>query len=429
MIRQRVPLLPLLLIAALWLNLSNATEPGLEALAGLAVGQSLELPGIPVGDERLGTVRFERIELYAPGARAWRSDISGVTALAEPERIFMMGRRLDGQPGRIVLAVGVDGRDWSGAVFGSTGLEVLRAYPVDGELRLRSYRPEVLVPDRVTLESQCGNHELTPTADSSRRPLTESISTAQRDDPLRLGVLGIDTDKEWLLNRFNDNTTAAANWTEDLMLISNAIFETDLNLRMLIGDTIYRVGSDPYTIGDSSVSQARLEEFGEYWNNNYSHFDRTHAALISGRSSSGFSAAGIAWIDTYCQTQATGGSYSLNQLFHSSSVGTVNSVRLFAHEIGHNLGSVHTHCYNPPVDQCFNAEPGCYDGPVSCPNGGSGTLMSYCNQSGTSGADCGQNQLQLAPQVAALIGDRIEQNFPGCITEENLGILFQDRFE
>jgi hypothetical protein len=55
------------------------------------------------------------------------------------------------------------------------------------------------------------------------------------------------------------------------------------------------------------------------------------------------------------------------------------------HELGHNFGSRHTHCYVPPIDECYAGESGCYQGPTSCP-GGPGTVMSYCHVAG-----CGNN--------------------------------------
>jgi hypothetical protein len=403
---------------------AQASEPDFSRLVGLSIGQSLAMNDLLLGQERRGTVVFERIELYAPGSRVWRADENGLTELSRSDRIFLMGRSAQDPSVRVALIGDGDGNDWSGAVYSSQGLEVIRSYESSGGFSLRTYPPEALIPDRVELETACANHELTRDFRSSMDAPSETA--VQRGSNLRLGILAIDTDKEWLQNRFSNNTTNAAAWTEELMLISNAIFEADLNLRMLLGDTIYRVGADPYTTVGSSVTQARLVEFGGHWHSNYAHRQRTHAALISGRSASANSASGIAWINSYCRTQASGGSYSLNQLFHNSAIATVSSVRVFAHEVGHNLGSEHTHCYNPPVDQCFNAETNCYSGSVSCPAGGQGTLMSYCHFGPPTGAGCGSNQLTLAPQVANRINTRINQNFPSCIFEDHT--LFRDRF-
>ena len=104
-------------------------------------------------------------------------------------------------------------------------------------------------------------------------------------------------------------------------------------------------------------------------------------------------------------------------------------VRVIAHEIGHNAGSPHTHCYSPPVDQCFNAQSGCYSGTPSCPPGGSGTLMSYCHFSPPNGAGCGSNLIEFHPTVVSLFAGFIAGHTPGCVEPLAADEIFSDDFE
>jgi hypothetical protein len=391
----------------------------------MAVGERMEVADMPIGGERRAIVEFERIALYTDGSAVSVIDEGQAQPLARDHRIFLMGRSASDARVRVVL-LGSRGQpsSWRGGLYGPSGFEEIRFYEADGRRFARAFSMEDLLPEDEALDSACMNGEIDTLNGPGQPSLGLLGGAANRAGVLRLGVLAIDTDKEWLDRRFGDDVNAAADYNEELMLVVNGLFEVELNLRLQLGQVFLRVGSDPYPNADSGAGSAELNEFGSYWEDNYGAIQRTHAAMISGRSSSQNSASGIAWVNSYCRYQSGGGSYSYSQLFRNPSFGPSRSAGLFAHELGHNLGSRHTHCYDPPIDQCYATESGCYSGPVSCPASGRGTLMSYCHFSSACG---GPIRLELAPRVNTLMNERIAQNFPNCITEETG--LFADRFE
>lgn len=87
------------------------------------------------------------------------------------------------------------------------------------------------------------------------------------------------------------------------------------------------------------------------------------------------------------------------------------TVEVVTHELGHNLGSPHTHSCswpNGPIDDCYSPEGGCAKGPT--PSGG-GTIMSYCHLSSV-----GINfQNGFGPYPGELIRTKVQGAV--CITE------------
>ncbi len=269
-------------------------------------------------------------------------------------------------------------------------------------------------------------------ADLALADMSKTLYLPQGGSPIYEAVLAIETDTEWMAGNGN-STTTAMNDINTLFVNMNVYFERDVSLRWLMGNVFLRVGSDPYPT-EPDISQY-LTDFGEYWRVNQGHIDRDFAAMLSGQSIGNFSFSGIAWINQYCnngQLQGGGsetfGSYSVNRIGSSASLGFI--AQFLAHELGHNLGSPHTHCYNPFVDECYNAEGGsCFAGTPSCPAGGKGTIMSYCHFGAPNGADCGLSDDEFHPTVISRFNTRIQSNYPSCIQDLGSDVIFEDGFE
>ncbi len=93
---------------------------------------------------------------------------------------------------------------------------------------------------------------------------------------------------------------------------------------------------------------------------------------------------GVAWIGVLCtpfEPQDSSGRYAVSVIDTMLRPFPQYSwvVSVVVHEMGHNLGSPHTHnCSWPggPIDTCYQIEGGCYNGPLKPKVG---TVMSYCH--------------------------------------------------
>lgn len=126
---------------------------------------------------------------------------------------------------------------------------------------------------------------------------------------------------------------------------------------------------DPYVQYSSiaTVLNSFRTNLGTNFNGNLAHF-------LSSRNLGG----GIAYVDVLCFKQYAFGVSAIKTTFLN--VPTYSwSVEVFTHELGHNIGSWHTHSCNwpnGPIDNCYSPEGSCSSGPAPI-NGG--TIMSYCH--------------------------------------------------
>ncbi|MDH4020694.1 MAG: zinc-dependent metalloprotease [Xanthomonadales bacterium] len=394
-------------------------EPGSVLLNGNEIsglmrarrGTVLRLPSIDsfIGNEE-EPLEFERINIYAVNARIMViSDLGSVRI--EPElRHFFLATNTTTTVG---LAVNPD----TGAVSGHAikgGGEVEIVGNLDGLVNF----DQVDSPDDGSVSCGTELDEQPPDAVAFLKDEilpSQSVVSAVSEVTWQADI-AVDTDTEWMAGKNNDPSTATT-WIENLFLSMNVMFERDVNTRLLIGDMILRIGPDPYDL-DGNDRSAALTEFGEYWRVNQDDIERDFAAMLSGRISAGrFS--GIAWVNQYCKNGRrqsngqTAGSYSYNAVGTNWSASAAS--KYIGHELGHNMGSPHTHCLSNGsggfVDQCSTAGGSdCFSGATSCPAAGRGTTMSYCHVLG----GCGSTS-DFHPIVQNLLEDRLAANSPNCI--------------
>jgi len=201
-----------------------------------------------------------------------------------------------------------------------------------------------------------------------------------------------------------NSTANVTNYTTALFNNQSTLYKNE-GVLVSLKTVIVNATSDTYQGVSTSSSFNFLERFGNNTQNNLQGADL--AVLLS---TNGGNLGGVAWLQTLCTPFATYAS-TANPGFTADSVGpycycnidnnnsAVDSfptyswdVEVTTHEMGHILGSPHTHrcCWNPPgsgttaIDGCYTLEPNPPTAPVcAMPNPqypvGGGTIMSYCH--------------------------------------------------
>ncbi|MBN8481125.1 MAG: hypothetical protein J0L88_05985 [Xanthomonadales bacterium] len=413
----------------------------LARLVRMPVGATTDLAAFPVGPGVLAAVRFERIDVYASDARIVEMTAGGERELPRSRHVQLLGHAGDGVT-RLALSLDPDsGALFEGACSTASGAFVVRSRKSGTGYAFEAIDANAALPAGVVLD-YADNVDSVPAPDAAPAILEHLAAqpVVAASTPATLAVVAVDTDNEFLLERFSNNSTQATDWIAALFAQLNIFYRSDLDMILLQGTTLLRPSTtaDPFNNVDTPASNAQLVEFGNWWSANQGAVPRAFAMLLSGKASSPNSGSGIAWVNRYCATSGTGGSYSVNQVFTNTGIPASSSGFLVGHELGHNFGASHTHCSNATtgayptatstIDQCYSGESGCWSGPTSCPASGpgapAGTLMSYCH---VSSAGCGQNVLQFHPTHVTQIRARIAANTtPSCLRSE---VIFGNGFQ
>ena len=341
------------------------------ALADLRGRDHAHVAGFPLGRKRRADLELVRFEPFAPGARVEVMEPGGSHDLALPDQVYFHGTVAGEADSRVLL---VAGRDRVHGFVASGG----DVFPFGPDARgghrsyaLRDADPGVHRPPG----DFCVNdlHPELVAAVAAPSP-GDAPPVAETTVGVKLANVAIDTDQELRAKFASD--AAALDYLAALAAAASAIYERDVSVRVRFSYIrLWGAGSaDPWT---ATTPSGALGELRNYWNDPANGMaavagPRTVVHFLSGKAVQG----GVAYIDVLCNPGYGYGVSQVDGAFDLSQPSQIWDALVFSHELGHNFGSPHTHCYSPPVDRCYNQEAGCYSGSVVASRG---TVMSYCH--------------------------------------------------
>lgn len=362
---------------------------GIERQDGSSVNLDLERFDVFADDAELVVVDAsgESVPLPIPDAKYFRGEISGQAN----SRVYV-SRRSDGN---IVGYVQDEDGNLSTleTIADPRGSAAFQLFPVGPS---DAHGPADFVCGQPSLPSPAELHGLAESAPDAPDPGDFLAGTVYR------ARIAIDTDFEF--RQVFGTSAAALAYIADLVGFASTIYRTEVASQFQVSYTrLWETAADPWVESSSICS---LFAFGKHWNDGMGAQVRTIAHMLSGKNTGG----GVAWVGVLCEgefnfnatpygcvglsgTANYGGGYgftgNIEGGFNSAAPAQLWDIIAFAHEVGHNFNSPHTHCYAGiggnanPVDQCWGTEEGCYAGSGLLPGpagAGSGTLMSYCHQ-------------------------------------------------
>ena len=188
------------------------------------------------------------------------------------------------------------------------------------------------------------------------------------------------------------NAVVATDYAEDVIAACSEIYERD------VAGTLYIKQWDLWTVNDpwpGTASNTLLTQFRDWGRANLGAVNRSIAHMLSGVNAIG----GIAYLDVLCNKDWGYAVDGLNNNIVYPRAGYVWDTDVTSHELGHNVGSPHTHScsWAPAIDSCYAAEGSCFTGTKAV----KGTIMSYCHLTAQ-----GTN-LQFHPRVQTLMRNEL----------------------
>lgn len=349
------------------------------AIDGRILSRIRTLPRVTLSDLPLGagesvTVDVRRIEPFRAAAQLIVVRTTQVESIAPPEVLVLAGTVAREAGSLVLLSFAQDGDATivNGLVQRPDGPSS-RTYVFSSGPTGDSRDIVVCSADRVPagwlpiVPIACGSDAL-PWLDIPPRP-GPPPTTPRGNPPCRLATIAIETDQEYLADRFGGNAVAAAAYAATLTAAVSEIYERDFNVRLRIGFLRLWDAPDPW---DQTDAYGQIFQFRDYWNENMQSVSRNAAQFLSARELT--SANGLAYLGGLC---SAGFDYSLATRINGYFPYPIENnhpqnwdLFLVAHELGHIVGAPHTHAMSPPVDRCDIGD--CSVSPFA-------TIMSLCD--------------------------------------------------
>lgn len=350
---------------------------------------------LPLADGKPASIDLERFEVLAPDAHIIHHTPQGDQELPLPKTRFYKGTVVGDPASLVYLAVD---KEVHGLVIHHD-----RVFDVSTDKTLALMQQDSALVTEIDPLHDLPAGEFPYVCDTDHYQMQRpsrlniaSLSNAVKMQSLAasptttyLARLSIDIDDSLFAQLGNDVQTAS-NFALNLIGATATIYGRDLKTNLYLGTLhTYAQGTSPWTSPVANGTAAQLDQLGAYYHANRLAESRSTAVLLSARAFGG----GIAWIGTTCTgdfavndpnvPNAYGGGYAF--IGSMSTTVTTNplsgafwNLMSFAHELGHNFDSPHTHCIALTgtdattygrnfVDNCYSGEGGCYSGVPTLP--------------------------------------------------------------
>ncbi len=305
---------------------------------------------IPVNAREFTTLDLVRVNLMASGFNVFTSE-NQKTPYSYPSAIYYRGV-VQGSDGKSIASISVFENEIIGSFTTGDGNMVIQpSYDAPGQMIL--YNDRDFTPD---LPFECLTDDL---PDFPREASPRGIQA--EGDCVRVYL-----ECDYALYQNKGGTTNTVNWITAVFNNVATLYDNE-NINTAISEVFVWTTPDSYSKTSSSTALNQFKTLRTTFNG-----DLAHLAALGGNN-----IGGVAWLDVLCSNYR----YAYSNISSTySNVPTYSwTIEVMTHEMGHNLGSNHTHWCGwtgGALDNCYTPEGTCSKGPA--PTNG-GTIMSYCH--------------------------------------------------